>query len=144
MDTYSVQHVMSVIGIMLASSLLVSLVCWLVLGGVLYKVLGLLCDDPRAEVQQVGSEFWRRLYALLVLMIPMLSVLLFAPEFSDNIAFNLLYSLRASFIGGVMVLLVLLVLAYLVRKQIQFIQQSRLVLPKKQASLTTETLSNPQ
>lgn len=141
MDTYSVQHVMSVIGIMLASSLLVSLVCWLVLGGVLYKVLGLLCDDPRAEVQQVGSEFWRRLYALLVLMIPMLSVLLFAPEFSDNIAFNLLYSLRASFIGGVMVLLVL---AYLVRKQIQFIQQSRLVLPKKQASLTTETLSNPQ
>ena len=141
MDTYSVQHVMSVIGIMLASSLLVSLVCWLVLGGVLYKVLGLLCDDPRAEVQQVGSEFWRRLYALLVLMIPMLSVLLFAPEFSDNIAFNLLYSLRASFIGGVMVLLVL---AYLVRKQIQFIQQNRLVLPKKQASLTTETLSNPQ
>ena len=85
--------------------------------------MSLLCDDPREEVQQVGSEFWRRLYALLILMIPMLSVLLFAPDFSSNIAFNLLYALRASFIGGVTVLLVI---AYLVRKQILFIQHNRL------------------
>lgn len=123
MDTYSVAHVMSVIGVMLISSLSVSLVCWAVLGSVLHKVLGLLCDDPREEVQQVGGEFWRRLYALLILMVPMLSVLLFAPDFSSNIAFNLLYALRASFIGGVTVLLVL---AHLVRKQIQFIQHHRL------------------
>ena len=121
--TYSVSHVMSVIMIMLASSLSVSLICWAVLGSILHKVLSLLCDDPREEVQQVGSEFWRRLYALLILMIPMLSVLLFAPDFSSNIAFNLLYALRASFIGGVTVLLVI---AYLVRKQILFIQHNRL------------------
>lgn len=147
MDTYSVAHVMSVIGVMLISSLLVSLVCWAVLGSVLHKVLGLLCDDPREEVQQVGGEFWRRLYALLILMVPMLSVLLFAPDFSSNIAFNLLYALRASFIGGVTVLLVL---AHLVRKQIQFIQHHRLPSTEKQRLFprtvvhTTEPVSPTQ
>lgn len=137
MDTYSVAHVMSVIGVMLISSLLVSLVCWAVLGSVLHKVLGLLCDDPREEVQQVGGEFWRRLYALLILMVPMLSVLLFAPDFSSNIAFNLLYALRASFIGGVTVLLVL---AHLVRKQIQFIQHHRLPNTEKKQRLFPRTV----
>ena len=147
MDTYSVAHVMSVISVMLISSLLVSLVCWAVLGSVLHKVLGLLCDDPREEVQQVGGEFWRRLYALLILMVPMLSVLLFAPDFSSNIAFNLLYALRASFIGGVTVLLVL---AHLVRKQIQFIQHHRLPSTEKQRLFprtvvhTTEPVSPTQ
>ncbi len=147
MDTYSVAHVMSVIGVMLISSLSVSLVCWAVLGSVLHKVLGLLCDDPREEVQQVGGEFWRRLYALLILMVPMLSVLLFAPDFSSNIAFNLLYALRASFIGGVTVLLVL---AHLVRKQIQFIQHRRLPNTEKQrlfprsVAPTTEPVSPTQ
>lgn len=147
MDTYSVAHVMSVIGVMLISSLSVSLVCWAVLGSVLHKVLGLLCDDSREEVQQVGGEFWRRLYALLILMVPMLSVLLFAPDFSSNIAFNLLYALRASFIGGVTVLLVL---AHLVRKQIQFIQHHRLPNTEKQrlfprsAAPTTEPVSPTQ
>ncbi len=147
MDTYSVAHVMSVIGVMLISSLSVSLVCWAVLGSVLHKVLGLLCDDPREEVQQVGGEFWRRLYALLILMVPMLSVLLFAPDFSSNIAFNLLYALRASFIGGVTVLLVL---AHLVRKQIQFIQHHRLPSTEKQRLFprtvvhTTEPVSPTQ
>lgn len=137
MDTYSVAHVMSVISVMLISSLLVSLVCWAVLGSVLHKVLGLLCDDPREEVQQVGGEFWRRLYALLILMVPMLSVLLFAPDFSSNIAFNLLYALRASFIGGVTVLLVL---AHLVRKQIQFIQHHRLPNTEKKQRLFPRTV----
>ena len=147
MDTYSVAHVVSVIGVMLISSLSVSLVCWAVLGSVLHKVLGLLCDDPREEVQQVGGEFWRRLYALLILMVPMLSVLLFAPDFSSNIAFNLLYALRASFIGGVTVLLVL---AHLVRKQIQFIQHRRLPNTEKQRLFprtvvhTTEPVSPTQ
>ena len=147
MDTYSVAHVMSVIGVMLISSLSVSLVCWAVLGSMLHKVLVLLCDDSREEVQQVGGEFWRRLYALLILMVPMLSVLLFAPDFSSNIAFNLLYALRASFIGGVTVLLVL---AHLVRKQIQFIQHHRLPSTEKQRLFprtvvhTTEPVSPTQ
>jgi hypothetical protein len=120
MEGYSVAHVMSVIGVMTACSLLVSLACWALLGRSLQGVLGFLCDDPRDEVKAVSGEFWKRLYALLILMVPLLIVLLFAPNFGDNIAYNLLYSMRAAFLGGVSVLLVL---AYLIRRQIQVIQK---------------------
>lgn len=120
MEGYSVAHVMSVIGVMTACSLLVSLACWTLLGRSLQGVLGFLCDDPRDEVKAVSGEFWKRLYALLILMVPLLIVLLFAPNFGDNIAYNLLYSMRAAFLGGVSVLLVL---AYLIRRQIQVIQK---------------------
>ena len=120
MEGYSVAHVMSVIGVMTACSLLVSLACWALLGRSLQGVLGFLCDDPRDEVKAVSGEFWKRLYALLILMVPLLIVLLFAPNFVDNIAYNLLYSMRAAFLGGVSVLLVL---AYLIRRQIQVIQK---------------------
>lgn len=120
---YSVGHVMNVIGVMVASSLLVSLACWAVLGKPLQGVLGFLCDDPRDEVKVVSGEFWKRFYALLILMVPLLTVLLFAPEFGKHIGFNLLYALRAAFFGGVSVLLVL---AYLIRRQIMFIQRERL------------------
>ena len=131
MEGYSVAHVMSVIGVMTACSLLVSLACWALLGRSLQGVLGFLCDDPRDEVKAVSGECWKRLYALLILMVPLLIVLLilmvpllivllFAPNFGDNIAYNLLYSMRAAFLGGVSVLLVL---AYLIRRQIQVIQK---------------------
>ena len=120
MEGYSVAHVMSVIGVMTACSLLVSLACWALLGRSLQGVLGFLCDDPRDEVKAVSGEFWKRLYALLILMVPLLIVLLFAPYFGDNMAYNLLYSMRAAFLGGVSVLLVL---AYLIRRQIQVIQK---------------------
>ena len=120
MEGYSVAHVMSVIGVMTACSLLVSLACWALLGRSLQGVLGFLCDDPRDEVKAVSGEFWKRLYALLILMVPLLIVLLFAPNFGDNTAYNLLYSMRAAFLGGVSVLLVL---AYLIRRQIQVIQK---------------------
>ena len=45
---------------------------------------------------------------------------MFAPKFDDNIAYNLLYSMRAAFLGGVSVLLVL---AYLIRRLIKVIQK---------------------
>lgn len=69
MEGYSVAHVMSVIGVMTACSLLVSLACWALLGRSLQGVLGFLCDDPRDEVKAVSGEFWKRLYALLILMV---------------------------------------------------------------------------
>lgn len=119
---YPVSHVMSVIGVMTAASLLVSLACWALLGKPLQGVLKYLCDDPRDEVKEVSGSFWKRLYILLIMMVPLLMVLLFAPEFGENIGFNLLYAMRAAFMGGVTVLLVL---AFLVRRQIQFIQSNR-------------------
>lgn len=100
MEGYSVAHVMSVIGVMAACSLLVSLACWGFARSLLARCWA-LCDDPRDEVKAVSGEFWKRLYALLILMVPLLIVLLFAPNFGDNIAYNLLYSMRAAFLGGV-------------------------------------------
>ena len=55
------------------------------------------------------------------LAVSLLCVLLFAPNFERSLADNLLYALRWAVFGGVSLLLVL---AHLVRKQIQVLQRS--------------------
>ena len=105
---------------MVAVSLSVSLMCWWVLGAPLRKMLAFLCDDNRAEVKEVSGLFWQRLYLSLTLLLPLLCVLLFAPDFTYGLADNLLYALRWAVFGGVSLLLVL---ALLVRQQIRQLQQ---------------------
>ena len=119
-------------------SLTVSLVCWLVLGASLRRVLAFLCNDPRDEVKEISGIFWQRLYLSLTLFTPLLCVLLFAPNFERSLADNLLYALRWAVFGGVSLLLVL---AYLVRKQIQVLQRSGFegVKPEIGCDIPTET-----
>ena len=114
-------HTLSVMLLLVMVSLTVSLVCWLVLGVSLRQVLAFLCNDPRDEVKEISGIFWQRLYLSLTLFTPLLCVLLFAPNFERSLADNLLYALRWAVFGGVSLLLVL---AYLVRKQIQVLQRS--------------------
>ena len=111
----------NIMAIQVAVSLAVSLVCWLVLGASLRRVLAFLCNDPRDEVKEISGIFWQRLYLSLTLFTPLLCVLLFAPNFERSLADNLLYALRWAVFGGVSLLLVL---AHLVRKQIQVLQRS--------------------
>ena len=111
----------NIMAIQVAVSLAVSLVCWLVLGASLRRVLAFLCNDPRDEVKEISGIFWQRLYLSLTLFTPLLCVLLFAPNFEHSLADNLLYALRWAVFGGVSLLLVL---AHLVRKQIQVLQRS--------------------
>ncbi|MGF6147575.1 Uncharacterised protein [Kingella potus] len=99
-----------------AVSLAVSLSCWFVVSPGLRSVLAFLCDDEREGVKETGSRFWQRLYGGLTVFIPLLCVLLFAPNFGRSLADNLLYALRWSVFGGVSLLLML---AYLVQKQIR-------------------------
>ncbi len=114
-------HTLSVMLLLVMVSLTVSLVCWLVLGVSLRRVLAFLCNDQRDEVKEISGIFWQRLYLSLTLFTPLLCVLLFAPNFERSLADNLLYALRWAVFGGVSLLLVL---AYLVRKQIQVLQRS--------------------
>ena len=114
-------HTLSVMLLLVMVSLTVSLVCWLVLGVSLRRVLAFLCNDPRDEVKEISGIFWQRWYLSLTLFTPLLCVLLFAPNFERSLADNLLYALRWAVFGGVSLLLVL---AYLVRKQIQVLQRS--------------------
>ncbi len=100
--------------------LIISGMCWWLLGKPLRKVLGFLCNDPRPEVKEVSGIFWQRLYLSLTIFIPILCVLLFVPSMRYNFETLLLYTLRWSMLGGVTLLLVL---AYLVRKQINVLQQ---------------------
>ena len=111
----------NIMAIQVAVSLAVSLVCWLVLGASLRRVLAFLCNDPRDEVKEISGIFWQRLYLSLTLFTPLLCVLLFAPNFERSLADNLLYALRWAVFGGVSLLLVL---AHLVRKQIQVLHRS--------------------
>ena len=114
-------HTLSVMLLLVMVSLTESLVCWLVFGVSLRRVLAFLCNDPRDEVKEISGIFWQRLYLSLTLFTPLLCVLLFAPNFERSLADNLLYALRWAVFGGVSLLLVL---AYLVRKQIQVLQRS--------------------
>ena len=131
-------HTLSVMLLLVMMSLTVSLVCWLVLGVSLRRVLVFLCNDPRDEVKEISGIFWQRLYLSLTLFTPLLCVLLFAPNFERSLADNLLYALRWAVFGGVSLLLVL---AYLVRKQIQVLQRSGFegVKPEIGCDIPTET-----
>ena len=131
-------HTLSVMLLLVMVSLTVSLVCWLVLGVSLRLVLEFLCNDPRDEVKEISGIFWQRLYLSLTLFTPLLCVLLFAPNFERSLADNLLYALRWAVFGGVSLLLVL---AYLVRKQIQVLQRSGFegVKPEIGCDIPTET-----
>ena len=131
-------HTLSVMLLLVMVSLTVSLVCWLVLGVSLRRVLAFLCTDPRDEVKEISGIFWQRLYLSLTLFTPLLCVLLFAPNFERSLADNLLYALRWAVFGGVSLLLVL---AYLVRKQIQVLQRSGFegVKPEIGCDIPTET-----
>ena len=131
-------HTLSVMLLLVMVSLTVSLVCWLVLGVSLWRVLAFLCNDPRDEVKEISGIFWQRLYLSLTLFTPLLCVLLFAPNFERSLADNLLYALRWAVFGGVSLLLVL---AYLVRKQIQVLQRSDFegVKPEIGCDIPTET-----
>ena len=131
-------HTLSVMLLLVMVSLTVSLVCWLVLGASLRRVLAFLCNDPRDEVKEISGIFWQRLYLSLTLFTPLLCVLLFAPNFERSLADNLLYALRWAVFGGVSLLLVL---AYLVRKQIQVLQRSGFegVKPEIGCDIPTET-----
>ena len=128
-------HTLSVMLLLVMVSLTVSLVCWLVLGVSLRRVLAFLCND---EVKEISGIFWQRLYLSLTLFTPLLCVLLFAPNFERSLADNLLYALRWAVFGGVSLLLVL---AYLVRKQIQVLQRSGFegVKPEIGCDIPTET-----
>ena len=83
-------HTLSVMLLLVMVSLTVSLVCWLVLGVSLRRVLAFLCNDPRDEVKEISGIFWQRLYLSLTLFTPLLCVLLFAPNFERSLADNLL------------------------------------------------------
>ena len=131
-------HTLSVMLLLVMVSLTVSLVCWLVLGVSLRRVLAFLCNDPRDEVKEISGIFWQRQYFIQKLFKPLLCVLLFAPNFERSLADNLLYALRWAVFGGVSLLLVL---AYLVRKQIQVLQRSGFegVKPEIGCNIPTET-----
>lgn len=100
-----------------AVSLTVSAVCWFAVGSVLRRVTAFLCDDGREGVKETGGLFWQRIYGSLSVFVPLLFVLLFAPNFERGLADNLLYALRWSVFGGVSLLLAL---AYQVSRQIRF------------------------
>lgn len=104
-------------------ALIISAVCWGLLNVPLIKTLGFLCDDDRDGVKEVAAIFWQRLYLGLTLFLPMLCVLLFVPNGQHDLGKIVLYSLRWAIFGGVSLLLVL---AYLVRKQIQVLQKEKL------------------
>ena len=133
-------HTLSVMLLLVMVSLTVSLVCWLVLGVSLRRVLAFLCNDPRDEVKEISGIFWQRLYLSLTLFTPLLCVLLFAPNFERSLADNLLYALRWAVFGGVSLLLVL---AHLVRKQIQVLQRSGFEGVKPEAKPAMEPEKQP-
>ena len=131
---------LNIMAIQVAVSFAVSLVCWLVLGASLRRVLAFLCNDPRDEVKEISGIFWQRLYLSLTLFTPLLCVLLFAPNFERSLADNLLYALRWAVFGGVSLLLVL---AHLVRKQIQVLQRSGFEGVKPEAKPAMEPEKQP-
>lgn len=106
---------------MSASALAVSAACWLLLGIPLRRALEFLCNDSREGIKEISGLFWQRLYLGLTLFLPLLFVLLFVPESAENQGEVLLYSLRWSMIGGVGLLLLI---AYLVRRQVQDLKSS--------------------
>ncbi len=112
-------NTLSVLALMTTVSLGISLICWFLLGVPLRHAMVLICDDQRKEVKEISGLFWQRLYLCLILFTPMLCVLLFAPNFERSLADNLLYALRWAVFGG---LTLLLILAYLVRKQVREIK----------------------
>ncbi|QMT30778.1 hypothetical protein [Alysiella filiformis] len=109
--------------VMMTIALTISLVCWGLLSVPLKKTLGFLCDDERDGVKEVAAMFWQRLYLGLTLFLPLLCVLLFVPSFAEDLGQTVLYSLRWAIFGGVSLLLVL---AYLVRKQIHALQKEKM------------------
>jgi len=91
-------------------------------------------------VKEISGIFWQRLYLSLTLFTPLLCVLLFAPNFERSLADNLLYALRWAVFGGVSLLLVL---AHLVRKQIQVLQRSGFEGVKPEAKPAMEPEKQP-
>ncbi|MDO5687517.1 MAG: hypothetical protein Q4G42_09120 [Neisseria sp.] len=124
-------HSMQILLMMLLVPLAVSVMCWWIVGRALHRMLAYLCNDPRPEVKEIGGRFWQRLYLSLTVLMPLLCVLLFAPNFERGLDSNLLYALRWSVFGGVSLLLTL---AYLVRRQIQLLQQESGVAADVQAA----------
>lgn len=108
--------------IMMWVPLLVSALCWLMIGGVLRQTLVFLCPDHREEVKEISGLFWQRIYLMLTFSLPLLCVLLFAPYAQYSLETSLLYALRWSIFGGVFLLLTL---AYLVRRQIKIQSKQR-------------------
>lgn len=111
---------MNIILLLIAISLTVSLFCWLLIGRALRLVVGTLCGDNRPDIKEISGLFWQRLYLGLTVFVPMMCVLLFAPNLNASLETNLLASLRFALFGGVSLLLLI---AYLVRKQIITMQQ---------------------
>ena len=72
--------------------------------------------------------------------VSLVCVLLFAPNFERSLADNLLYALRWAVFGGVSLLLVL---AHLVRKQIQVLQRSGFEGVKPEAKPAMEPEKQP-
>ncbi|PID66516.1 MAG: hypothetical protein CR975_02420 [Gammaproteobacteria bacterium] len=105
---------------LVAIPITVSSICWWLLGQPLRKVLGFLCNDPRPEVKEISGLFWQRLYLSLTMFIPVLFVLFFSPSLHYDLNKILLFAPRWSILCGV---ILLLVLAYLVRKQIDILQK---------------------
>lgn len=119
------ENLFAIIGLIVAPTV-VSIICWWLLGKPLRQVVGYLCNDPRPGVKEVSGIFWQRLYLSLTIFIPILCVLLFLPDLSQGLDKILLYSLRLSVFGGV---LLLLVLAILVQQQIRILQRHPLLIP---------------
>lgn len=122
------------LSVMSATALAVSAICWFLLSAPLQKTLGFLCDDERDGVKEAAAVFWQRLYLGITLFMPLLCVLLFVPGHTADFGQILLSALRWSLFGGVSLLLVL---AYLVRRQIHLLQA-------QQAFRQPETANPPQ
>ncbi len=120
---------------LVAIPMIVSSICWWLLGQPLRKVFGFLCNDPRPEVKEVSGIFWQRLYLSLTMFIPVLFVLLFAPDLHYDLGSILLFALRWSVLGGV---ILLLILAYLVRQQIYLLQKEFTFLDKQDKTVTVK------
>lgn len=119
------ENLFAILGLV-AAPVCVSCICWWLLGHPLRQVVGYLCNDPRPGVKEVSGIFWQRLYLSLTIFIPILCVLLFLPDLSQGLDKILLYSLRLSVFGGV---LLLLVLATLIQQQIRVLQRHALLIP---------------
>ncbi len=124
---------------LVAIPMTISGICWWLLGRPLRQVLGFLCNDPRPEVKEISGVFWQRLYLSLTMFVPVLFVLVFAPSLQYDLGQVMLFALRWSVFGGV---ILLLILAYLVYQQIQLLQKDFSPLNQVMAEKLTKKPTN--
>ncbi len=105
---------------LVAIPMIVSSICWWLLG------------QP-----EVSGVFWQRLYLSLTMFIPVLFVLLFAPDLHYDLGKILLFALRWSVLGGV---ILLLILAYLVRQQIYLLQKEFTFMDKQDKTVVVKAV----